>query len=120
MCPMGWNTAAIFVRDRPADEVIASLAFSPTGPPTPVTGEQATSGLAGPGLSARTAGGWAEVWDPSMLHLTDPAVVESQQMRALLGGTGALVVLFSSVASTYGFWLYEDGELRRGLVSADG
>jgi len=120
MGPMGWNTAAIFVRDRPADEVIASLALSPTRPPTPVTGEQATSGLAGPGLSARTAGGWTEVWDPSMLHLADPAALETPQMHSLLGGTDALVVLFSSVASTYGFWLSEDGVPRRSLVSVDG
>jgi len=120
MCQMGWNTAAIFVRDRPADEIITSLALSPTGPPTSVTGDQATSGLVGLVLSARTAGGWTEVWDSSMLHLADPAALETPQMRSLLGGTNALVVLFSSVASTYGFWLYEHGGLRRALVSADG
>jgi hypothetical protein len=120
MWQMGWNTAAIFVRDRPADEIFTALALSPTGPPTPVTGEQATSGLVGSLLSTRTAGGWTEVWGPSMLLLADPAAVETPQMRSLLGSTDALVVLFSSVASTYGFWLYEHGELRRALVSADG
>ncbi|WP_327004903.1 hypothetical protein OHA72_59515 [Dactylosporangium sp. NBC_01737] len=107
---MGWNTSALFVRDVSAADAVAVLAPATQDPgDAPVGADEATSGLADGVLFAAEAGGWAQVWDPSMelAPACDPP------------GT-ALTVVFSSVTSSYAFTLFADGEVVRELVFVDG
>ena len=59
-------------------------------------------------LFAAETGGWAQVWDPSM------ALVTSCEPPG-----DALTVVFSSVASSYAYTLFQDGEVVRELVYVD-
>ncbi|GAB3825074.1 hypothetical protein ACFPIJ_64040 [Dactylosporangium cerinum] len=105
---MGWNTSALFVQGSSTAETVALLAAARLDPAQLVGADEATSGLADGVLFAAEVGGWTQVWDPSMVlaPACDPP------------GT-ALAVIFSSVASTYAFTLFADGEVVRELVYAD-
>src|SRR3954466_11480005 len=112
---MGWNTSALFVRGATVGQ---SLALLPGGASASATGatvsaERAMSSQAAYGeVFVATVDGWCQVWDPSMSHLgpggTPPAA------------EATLSVILASVASTYGFQLVIDGDLRRHVVWADG
>jgi len=107
---MGWNTSAMFVHGMGPDEAVGLIGtgvFAATG--EWVAMERATSGLQDGTLFAAEAGGWAQVWDPSM---TFAPVCKPP-------GAG-LAVVFSSVASTYAFTLFDGGVEVRQWVSSDG
>ncbi|GAA3204803.1 hypothetical protein ACFO1B_55830 [Dactylosporangium siamense] len=105
---MGWNTSALFVQGSSTAEAVALLAAAQLEPGRLVGADEATSGLADGVLFAAEAGGWVQVWDPAMefAPICEPP------------GT-ALTVVFASVASSYAFTLFEDGEVVRELVYAD-
>lgn len=106
---MGWNTTALFLHGASADEAVAAL--TPADPTGEWAGpDEATSASRADVLFAGTAGGWAQVWNAGgdLVPMWRPA-----------GPATALIVLFSSVASTYGFTLYEGGDLRRQFVVSE-
>jgi hypothetical protein len=106
---MGWNTTALFLRGAAADEAVAALA------PAEPTGEwvgldEATLGQEWELLYAGQSGDWAQVWNPSGEHV----------LTYRPDGSSALTGVFSSVATTYGFTLYVDGEPQRDFVYSEG
>lgn len=123
---MGWNTSALFVRDRTVDDVIAFLpdvySYEPTG--EVVSSEQAHAGSPGGRLYAAVTptreASWCELWDPEQRLATRVEKLIELDGPGTLQGTTALAVIFSSVTSTYGFWLFEDGELKRRVMYETG
>lgn len=106
---MGWNTAALYLRDATADEAVAALAGADATADW-VSADEATSGAHDGVLFAATAGGWAQAWDPSGRFVFDCAP-----------DAAALTVCFSSVASTYGFTLFgDDGGVARDFLVSEG
>ena len=107
---MGWNTTALYLQGASADEAVAALTpADPTG--EWVGADEATSAFRPDVVFAGTAGGWAQVWNPGgdLVPLWKPA-----------GAATALTVMFSSVASTYGFTLHEGTSTRRQYVFSEG
>jgi hypothetical protein len=107
---MGWNTTALFLHGASPEAAVATLApAEPTG--EWVGPDEATTGLRPDVVYAGVSGDWAQVWNPGcdLVPAWAPA-----------GPAPALTVLFSSVASTYGFALFENGAIRRQYVVADG
>ncbi|MFG1947372.1 hypothetical protein [Nonomuraea sp. NPDC048826] len=110
---MGWNTSALFVRDRSIEEVAGCLADAAYAPGHDrASADQAWSGRPGRRLYLAESGGWCQLWDPDQRI---PFEIES-----FLKGTRVLAVVFAGVSSVYGFWLYDDGELVRGSVLENG
>lgn len=107
---MGWNTSALYLHGSTAEQAVASLAPAvPTG--EWVGPDEATGGLRPDALFAADRDGWAEVWNPAMdlVPVYRPA-----------GPATALAVMFSSVASTYGFTLHAGHAVRRQYVVSEG
>lgn len=121
---MGWNTSALLVRDRSADQALALLGGSGRFRPTSesVTADVASSHRLGPGRLAIAADqGWCWLWDPDQQYV--PATYDLGGVASaatVLAGTRALTVLFGGASTIYGFWLHEDGELVRRVVCQDG
>jgi len=112
---MGWNTSALFVKDRTADQVLSFLpdvfAYEPRG--QQVSAEEAMSGSPRGRICLTTSEGWCQLWDPDQRFAPRVEAMIGMDGSGILAGTTALAVLFSSVLSTYGFWLFEDGKLIR-------
>lgn len=108
---MGWNTSALFVQGASAADAVAVLTAAATleSGGRLVGADEATSGLADGVLFAAEAGGWAQVWDPSM-----------DLAPACEPPGNALTAVFSSVTSSYAFTLFAAGEVVRELVFVDG
>ena len=105
---MGWNTSALFLHGATAQDAVDSVAAeSPTG--ERAGPDEATTGLAPESLYAAESHGWAQVWNPMVILEWEPD-----------DAVTALTAYFSSVASTYGFTLYESGEIRRRYVFSEG
>jgi hypothetical protein len=103
---MGWNTSALFVR---GEDALSLLPVSTTATGTTADVYQATtSSGSGDVFYVAQTGEWQQLWDPSMTY-----VVDSQL------GRNTLSVFFSSVSSSYGFTLVEEGTLVRRAVYAD-
>jgi hypothetical protein len=119
---MGWNTSALFIKNRTADEALSFLpdvfAYEPAG--LRVSAEEAMSGSPRGRIYLRTSGGWCELWDPDQRFAPRVEDIIEIDGSGILAGTTALAVLFSSVLSTYGFWLFEDGKLVRHAVFDSG
>jgi hypothetical protein len=103
---MGWNTSALFVRGEDALSLLP-VRTTPTGA-TADAYEATTSSGAGDVVYVAQTGQWQQVWDPSMRYVVGSTT-----------GRHTLSVFFSSVASTYGFTLVEQGSLVRQAVYAD-
>lgn len=114
---MGWNTTALFVRDRSADDLIGFLpdAVGHVLDGRRVTADQAWSFSPGERVYVAETAGWGQLWDPEGRFVAD---VEGRS--GTLKGTRALAVLFSSVTSTYAFWLFDDGALVRRVCYVNG
>jgi hypothetical protein len=117
---MGWNTAALLVRDRSADQALTLLGgtdrFRPTG--EWVTGDVASSHQLGVDrLAAADDQSWCWLWDPNQQYVLDTYDLAP---APVLAGTEAFTAIFSSVSTIYGFWLYRDGELARRAVFHNG
>jgi hypothetical protein len=119
---MGWNTTALFVRGRSVDDLVGCL-------PDVVDyvlhdrqsiAEEAWSGSPGERVYLAETAGWTQIWDPEGRIA---GKVEGWLERGDLGtlkGTQALAVLFSSVMSTYAFWLFDDSGLVRHICYESG
>ncbi|TDD08023.1 DUF6928 family protein [Nonomuraea diastatica] len=110
------------MRGRSIDEVAGSLPddveFVPTG--ERVSADHAWRHTPGHRLYFAERDGWCHMWDTDQRISIDVGnLLESGALTALKG-TRALAVLFSSVSSIYGFWLWDDGELARGVVFHNG
>lgn len=118
---MGWNTSALFVAARDTREVIDFLpdVFEYRRTHQKVGGDQATSGIPGDRLYVREIGGWCEVWEPSQRLLPRIEII-LEDAPATLADTKALVIILSSVSSTYGFLLFDDGMLVRKAIYEHG
>lgn len=103
---MGWNTSALFAR---GEDVLALLPVPVTATGAVVGMEEATSGLPRGVVFAARDEQWQQLWDPQMRHVGDA-----------LAGRNTLSVFFSSVTSSYGFVLVQDGRLVRQAIYADG
>jgi hypothetical protein len=109
---MGWNTSALFIQ-APRQVVIDELAaFSkPTGRELHYT--EATLAELAPEQALAEVDGWTELWDPGCEVSLSP---DQDELRRALSRKGRmLVVLWSSVVSMYGFWLYDGGALVRAV-----
>ncbi|TDD07536.1 hypothetical protein [Nonomuraea diastatica] len=119
---MGWNTSALFVRGRSIGEVIGCLPdnteFLPSG--ERLSADHAWSHSPAQRLYLAEADGWCQMWDADQRIPSDVDNLFKTGAPWALQGTRALAVLFSSVSSIYGLWLYDDGELVRGLVFHNG
>jgi hypothetical protein len=119
---MGWNTSALFVRDRSIDDVLGFLPdvfeYEPTR--KELTADYAWSSSPGRCLYLADEGGWCQLWDPD--QRIPPRVGDLIEMDGpgALKGTQALAVVFSSVMSTYALWLYDDANLVRHICFMDG
>jgi len=115
---MGWNTSALFVRGRSIDEVVGALpddaAFAPSG--EQLNADSAWSNSPGQRLYLALENGWCQMWDTDQRIAPDIDRLLASGALGTLKGTRALAVLFSSVSSIYGLWLYDDGRLVRGIV----
>lgn len=107
---MGWNTSVLFRQGVAVDEAVDDLAITEFSGEL-VDAEQATSTLKPDALYAAESGGWAQVWNPASDLVIGWEPTDS---------ASALVVFFSSVASTYGFTLFTDGEAVRRYVHSEG
>ncbi|WP_433181399.1 hypothetical protein [Actinoallomurus sp. CA-150999] len=68
---------------------------------------------------AETAG-WSQMWDPEGRFAGKVEGWLDRSELDTLKGTRALAVLFSSVMSTYAFWLFDDGGLVRHVCYENG
>ena len=118
---MGWNTSALFVAARKPKKIIAFLPdvfeYERTG--EKVGGDQATSGSPGGKLYVRELDGWCEIWEPSQRLLPRIETILEDAPNTLVG-TKALVLILSSVTSTYGFLLFDNAELVRKVIYKQG
>jgi hypothetical protein len=115
--PMGWNTAALFI-ESPRQVVLEAIAShcKPTARELHFT--EASLGKLAPELAIAEIDGWTELWDPSLELSFLP---EQEPLRQSLSRQGrVLAVVWSSVASQYGFRLYAHGSLVRAVQYADG
>ncbi|TDD06588.1 hypothetical protein E1292_14830 [Nonomuraea deserti] len=119
---MGWNTSALFVRGRSIDEVVGSLpgdaGFVPSG--ERLSADHAWRHTPGQRLYLAEAGGWCQMWDTDQRISLDVGDLLESGALTTLKGTRALAVLFAGVSGVYGWWLYDDGALVRGVVFQDG
>lgn len=70
-------------------------------------------------------GEWCQLWDSDLLFVPQIGRLIFEEPNqfdgpSALAGTRALAVVFSSVTSTYGFWLYDDGALVRQAIFESG
>lgn len=119
---MGWNTSALFVRDRSIDEVVDSLPDVVGYVPRDerVSADFAWSHSPRERLYLAEDGGWCQIWDPDQRI---PLNVDRWLTSDVLGtikGTQALAVVFSSVASVYALWFYDDADLVRHVCFENG
>ena len=117
---MGWNTSALFVRDRTPESLLSLLGDAPVEPVGEVSAEEATSSFPADRVYVQTDGSWAQMWDPAARVVLDPDALMTIEATEVLLGTVALVVLVFSTSQTYGFWYYEDGSLTRCVVFSEG
>ncbi|MFB4273175.1 hypothetical protein [Nonomuraea sp. GTA35] len=119
---MGWNTSALFVRDRSIEDVLGFLPdvfeYKPTR--KELTAEYAWSSSPGQCLYLADEGGWCQLWDPDQRIPTRVGDLVEMDGPGVLKDTQALAVVFSSVKSTYALWLYEDAHLVRFICFMDG
>jgi hypothetical protein len=118
---MGWNTSALFIFERSTEDLINFLpdVFDYTAT-AEVDGEQAMSGSPGGRIYVAHNGAWCEMWDPDERFPPRVDAMIEQDGERILRHTRALAVLFSSVTSTYGLWLYDDGRLGRHAMYESG
>ncbi|MFG1998337.1 hypothetical protein ACGFNU_04230 [Spirillospora sp. NPDC048911] len=118
---MGWNTSALFVRDRSVAEVVDGLRdagnWQATGERVPA--DEASTQSAGGRLYLAENGGWCH-WDPDQRLVLDIDRLLGLGSLGALKGTRALALLFSSVSSTYGLWVFDDGVLVRSAIHHEG
>ena len=76
--------------------------------------------LPGSALYAAQTGRWTQVWDPSMRYAMGIGQAAAADRENIAAGTRVLAVIFSSVSTTYGFELFDDGVPTRSVVYADG
>ena len=117
---MGWNTSALFVRDRAPESLLSLLGGRETEAVGEVSAEEATSSFPADRVYLQGDGSWAQLWDPSAHVVLDPDALQSIEATEVLLGTVALVALVFSTSETYGFWYYEDGLLTRCVVYSEG
>ncbi|GAA2700600.1 hypothetical protein [Nonomuraea recticatena] len=119
---MGWNTTALFVHDRSVDDLVDSLAdvVSCLKDDQQVTADQAWSFSPGDRVYIVETAGWAQMWDPDGWFAGNVKGWLDRGGLGALKGTQALAVQFSSVMSTYAFWLFDDGELVRHVCYENG
>ncbi|GAA2619096.1 hypothetical protein GCM10010411_63450 [Actinomadura fulvescens] len=112
----------MFVRGRSVGEIVGGLPGAGNWRATGerVSGAPASSFSPGGRLYLGEGGGWCHLWDPEQVVPIDVDRLLDQGSLAALKGTRALSLLFSSVSSTYGLWLYDDGALIRNVVYQDG
>lgn len=119
---MGWNTSAFFVHQRSTDDLLSLLpgefACEPTG--EHVGAEEATANRPGGRLYLAADGAWCQLWDPDFRFVSRTYNMAGNGSPPVLAGTRALAVLFSSVTSTYGFWLHDNGEVVRRAIYESG
>jgi hypothetical protein len=112
---VGWNTSALFVENRTLEEVLGFLpdvfSYDPTG--ETVSALEAWAGSPGDRLYGAVSGGWCQIWDPDQRFAPRVERILETDGAGTLEGTRAVALLFSSVTSTYAFWLYQDGALVR-------
>src|SRR5262245_57352283 len=98
---MGWNTSALFVRNRSISEVVASLPdvleYVPTG--QQVSADQAWSQSPGQRVYLADEGGWCQLWDPDQRFPPKAAKFghadPPYRPRGMLDDPRVLAVLFS-------------------------
>lgn len=117
---MGWNTSALFVRDRTPESLLSLLGDAPIEAVGEVSAEEATSSFPADRVYVQSDGSWAQLWDPAARVVLDPEALMTIEATEVLLGTVALVVLVFSTSDTYGFWYYEDGALTRCVVFSEG
>ncbi|MFB7867890.1 hypothetical protein [Streptomyces sp. NPDC056069] len=119
---MGWNTSALFVRDRSSEDVLGFLPdvleYTPTG--EEVAAESAWAGSPGQRLHLSDEGDWCQLWDPDQRFPPRVGLRIERDGPGTLQVTQALAVLFSSITSTYALWLYDEGTLVRHISFRDG
>ncbi len=115
---MGWNTSALFIKNRSVDEVVSLLpdivADEPTG--CSVFADQATSHHPGGRLYLAKTGTWCQMWDPNQHFALDPDMIVTKVGSEFLMNTTVLGVIFSSITDIFGFWLSVNGEVVRQAV----
>ncbi|MFD0556887.1 hypothetical protein FB566_2140 [Stackebrandtia endophytica] len=114
---MGWNTTAVFVENTDPTAALAGVGLTDLR----VTEENvpfdtATSKMEAGFVFTAQSGAWTEIWDPELRAVgrligAEPTIETTHRV---------LAVVFSSVASTYGFAWFEAGQLVRRVVYADG
>lgn len=120
---MGWNTSALFLRDRSVKAVLSFLPdiFDYEPMREGVWGDEAMVGRA-EDLYLASDATWCQMWDPHTRFAPKVDVLMEYEANhtPILRGTRALSALFASVTSTYGFWLYDDGKLVRQAMYTSG
>ena len=120
---MGWNSSAIWIEDRTREDLLGLLpdifSFTPTG--RMVSFDEATTSRFAPNLAVARVGNWQALWNPDMRFVERIEVLlEDRYAARIASGTRVLAILFSSVTSTYAFWLFEDARLVRAAVFETG
>jgi len=109
---MGWNTSALFV-EAPRQVVLDAIASLAKLTEHELHFTEASLGKLAPKMAIAELEGWTELWDPTFEISLSPAHEPLRRALSLHGRV--LAVLWSSVASQYGFWLYERGSLVRAV-----
>lgn len=117
---MGWNTSALFVRDRTPESLLSLLGTVLLEPAGEVSAEEATSSFPADRVYLQSDGAWVQLWDPAARLVLDPDALMTIEATEVLLGTVAFVAGVFAVSDTFGFWYYEDGSLTRAVVFSEG
>ena len=117
---MGWNTSAVFVRDRTPESLLSLLGGAPVESVGEVSADEATASFPADRVYVQGDGSWSQLWDPAARTVLDPDALMTIEATEILLGTVALVVLVFTTSETFGLWYYEDGALTRCVVYSEG
>jgi hypothetical protein len=112
---MGWKTSIIAVRGSTVTELLdAQLrSYSPTG--ATVSAEVASTSHLEADLALAEILGWCVITQPH-----GALAMDDHMMADLSLGARSIGFLLSSIASVYGFCLYEEGQERRRILYLNG
>ncbi len=111
---MGWNFAGLLAESVLAEAAVSALPgrIRPTGARLP--GYEALGTGRGIDYAIAQLGTWTVIADP---HLR---LVQFEAGAELSRGGRCLAFVVSDVSTTYGFWLWAEGEIRRRVVYSEG
>ena len=120
---MGWNTSAFFFENSSTEELLGVLPdimfYNPLN--EDVDFETASSAGLGDKLAIGNCKGWSIIWDPQMRVPPSMGKFLSDNINGIkLEGRRGFAIVFSSVGSTYAYWLYDGAQCIRKIVFTNG